>query len=884
MLPAVRRIAAKIRNVFFRGRAEREMTREIEAHLRLLEDDFRSAGLSPNDARTAARRVYGGVEQTKELHREERSIPWLDHTLQDLRHAWRGLVKSPVFFVVATLTLALGIGANTVIFSIINVVLLHPLPYPAADRLVSVSSADLPAGITVISVPKSEMVAERVRAFDGAGAFYFFSAGLTTRGAPEQVIAARASLDFLPLLGVAPAIGRGFMPDEERAGGADVALITDSFWHGHLGGDPAAIGKSIPIDGRSTVVVGVLPASFRFPFAQPEPEIWMPRVFDNPQYTMERIRIGAAYLLMFGRLRPSATMAQAQVEVDAAAKLYKSTFPGAVDADRGLRVEPLEKIVLGNLRLSLLALFAAVGFVLLIACANVANLLLSRATAREREIAVRRALGATRGRLIRQLLTESALLSFFGGGLGVVLAWRGVPPLMAAVAPGTIPLAGEIHVDLTVLLFAAAICCLTALGFGLLPAFQIARQELHDKLKDGGRGSTGERSARMRRLMVISEVALAVVLTTGAGLLLRSLVKLSEVSPGFVASNVVTFPFALPPSRYPQSAQRTEFFRKFLENVRELHGVQSAGLISHLPLTGFARYIFFCIDGVPCQGVGKGPIASWRQTSPDYFATMRIRVLRGRDFDERDLANSTRVAAINQTIADRYFAGVNPIGRHVMHTVDMIPLEIVAVVSDTKFSALNAPNSEEIYVPYPQAKWPNMALAVRSNSPPQSLIAAVRKTALALDPELPLAGIQTLDDLVSGSIAQPKLIAALAGTFAVFALFLAAIGIYGVMAYLVTQRSKEMAIRMALGARRTAVFQLVAGQGLKLVAAGIALGILSSLALTRLLATMLFGTSATDALTLTAVSILFVLVALAACYVPARRAMQVDPQTALRCQ
>jgi putative ABC transport system permease protein len=875
------RLLAKLANTFRSSKAEEDLNREIASHVSLLEEELVNRGAAASEARAAAQRAYGRVIEVKELHREERSFLWVEQAMQDVRYAVRGFLKNKMFAIVAIVTLALAIGGNATIFSIINTVLLHPLAYQDAGRLVAITSNNPLSPITIVSFTKLDYMRPQIQSLERIGAYYPVAMNLMTNGVPEQLPGAHGSLDLFQLIGVSPALGRGFLREEDQPGGKDVALVSDQFWRSHLGADPEIIGKAISIDGHSTTVVGVLPAGFRFPFFQPEPKVWLPRVFENPNYTPERVRAGAAYLFLLGKLREVEGLEHLRAELDTVGNRYKQAFPSFPDAATPLAVTTLENSLVANVRPSLIALLAAVGFVLLIACVNVANLFLARAISREKEIGIRRALGAAKGRLTRQLLSEGLVLSLTGGVLGVLLAAFCLPPMMSMLAPGTIPLSDLVHLDRTVLMLSLAICCVTGLIFGLVPALQASKLDLNDKLKEGNRGSTAG-GGRTRQLMVVSEVALTAMLMNGAGLLIKSVVNLMKVSPGFVSQNITTFFVSLPAIQYPRPNQRTEFYRQLVEEVRGLPGVGSVAVVSHLPLTGGARFVFMCPEGTACQGVGKDPLTAWRQVSPDFFRTMSIPVLHGRAFDERDRADSPAVVIINKTIADRYFPDLNPIGRHLANSRDMIPMEIVGVVPDAKFIALNAPNAAEMYVPFTQNPWPSMTLIVRSDPVLPSPISPVREVVSRMDPDLPLAQIQSLDQIVSGSIAQPRLIAELVGAFAISALFLASVGIYGVMAYLVTQRSAEIAIRMALGAPRWMVFRLMVGQGMKLVFFGLILGLAMSVGMSRWLSSLLFGTSPTDLITMIAVSLLFAIVAFSACYVPSRRAMRVDALTALR--
>ncbi|MGA8223423.1 MAG: ABC transporter permease [Candidatus Acidiferrales bacterium] len=805
--------------------------------------------------------------------------------LQDLRYAVRMFGKSRGFTAVAVLTLALGIGANTAIFSLIDTVLLRPLPYANPGQLVDISTSVPEKGLKgiVVSWVKFQHLQELTKTLESVGAFYSTGFNMVGQGEPEQIDGIRVTGDLFHVLGISPAHGRGFLPEEDQIGGAEVAMLSDAFWHSHFNGDPAVIGRSISLDGKSTTIVGILPATFRFPFQQPEPAVWVPRVFDILGLRPDQLRMGAGFLSVIARLKPGETIAHAQAEANAINQSYTQAFPGNADSGtHTLIITSLENNLVGSVRPSLIVLLVAVGFVLLIACANVASLLLARATAREKEVAIRQALGASRGRLARQLLTESVLLSFVGGTLGVIVAAWSLP-LLRFAAPGTVPRLNEVRVDGIVLMFSLGLCILTGVAFGLFPALQVSRRDLHETLKEGGRGSSESgRGGRARRLMVIAEVAVALMLVTGAGLLIKSFVNLLHVNPGFDARGVTTFPLNLPTTRYATGPQRVEFFRQALERVREVPNIDSAGMVTYLPLAGPIRYVFFCAEGQVCQGIGKDPLIALRQASPGFFETMRIPLLRGRTFTERDIPGAPPVVIVNQTVADRYFPHQDPIGKTIQNSRDMIPMQIVGVVADVKFNSLSTPKFEEMYLPYQQSPWMNMTLVVRSNSALQPLASAVREKIAQLDPDLPMTGIQPMEKIVSVSVGQPRLITGLVGAFAGFALLLAAVGIYGVMAYSVSQRSHEMGIRMALGAAPRDIFRLVVGQGMRLVLAGIALGFLASLGLTRLMATLLFGTSANDPVTFAAVAFILVGVALAACYIPARRATRVDPLVALR--
>jgi putative ABC transport system permease protein len=802
---------------------------------------------------------------------------------QDLRYAVRTLAKEPGFTIVAVLTLALGIGANTAIFSLIDSVLLNPLPYKNPASLVSIVAGNREAGTTgtPVSFTKLQALEQQTKALESVGAFYQTTMNMTGRGEPEVINVNRVNADFFRALGVAPAMGRDFLRAEDQVGGADVAMLSNAFWRSQFNSDPNVLGKSLSLDGKPTTIVGVLPRSFEFPFQQPQPDVWVPRVFDIMGLRPEQLHMGAGFLFLIARLNPGHTMAQAQAEADGISETYAEAFPGNADAAKhSLDMTSLTDNLVSGVRPSLFVLLGAAGFVLLIACANVASLLLTRATAREKEMSIRQSLGATRARLTRQLLTEGLVLAFAGGAIGVVIA-SVTMPLLRAGAGNQVPRFDEVHLNGLVLLASFVLCAVTGVVFGLVPAVQVADRDLHGSLKEG-RGTASGGSARARQAMVIAEVAVALLLVTGAGLLIRSFVNLVHVNPGFDSHGVMTFPVSLPTTKYATLPQRAEFFRQALEKIKTIPSVESAGVVSYMPMTGAARYVFFCPEGQVCQGIGKDPLISMKQISEGYFAAMGIPLLRGRVFTNADIDGAPQVAIINQTVAEKYFADQDPIGKTLQNSRDRIPLQIVGVVADAKITSLSAPKFEEMYRPHLQAPWMAMTFVVRSNSAPQPLVAAVREQIQSIDPDLAVSGVQSLDHLVSDSVGQPRLLTALVGAFAAFALLLAAIGIYGVMAYSVSHRMREMGIRMALGAAPRDIVRLVVGQGMRLVLAGIIIGFVASLWLTKFLASQLFGTQPKDPATFALVALGLAFVALAACLIPARRAMRVDPMVALR--
>jgi putative ABC transport system permease protein len=811
----------------------------------------------------------------------------MENLWQDLKFASRMLWKNPGFTAVAILTLALGIGANTAIFSVVNTVLLRPLPFQEPGRILSLTQYELrtKAGGALMSYTKYTQIREQSKTLESMAGFYPLTLSLVTEREPEVVNGARASTDFFRVLGISPARGRAFLPEEEQEGGPDVAVISDGFWHSHFAGDPGALGKPLVLDGKSATIVGILPASFRFPLQFPEPDVWLPRPSETVLLTAAQVRGGASYFNMIARLRPGETLERASAELDAINASYRQQFGSNADATKfGILAQTLEDSLVGGLRPSLLVLLAAVGFVLLIACANVANLLLARATAREREIAVRKALGASAGRLVRQLLSESILLSVCGGVLGVLLA-AALMPALRSISPGAVPRLGEAKIDGVVMIFSLLLCMMTGIAFGLVPALETSKKDLHEILKEGGRGSSeGGGRGRFRALLVVGEISIALVLMTASGLLMQSFSRLMHVNPGFSPKNLLAFPLTLPPSRYSKPEVEAQFYRQILERVRSVPEVQAAGITSYLPLGGGARYVFVCPEGLVCQGVGKDPTSALRQVSAGYFETIRTPLLSGRTIDEKDIAGGSPVAVINETAAKHFFPGQNPIGKHIANSRDMVQREIVGVAADVKFNTLNAADVEEMYLPMAQLPWPNTTLLVRSEADSQPLVAAVRAKIAEVDPDLPVAGISSMEQVVGTSVAQPKLTAQFVGVFAGFALLLALIGIYGVMAYSVTARMQEMGIRMALGARPADILRLMVGQGMRMTVVGVIAGVVVSLALTRLLASLLFGVRATDPLVFGAAALILAGAAFVACYVPARRATRVDPIEVLRYQ
>jgi putative ABC transport system permease protein len=802
---------------------------------------------------------------------------------QDLRYGLRMLLKNPGFTLVAVVALALGIGANSAIFSVVNSLLLRPLPFEQPDRLVQVWEAIPQRGRFEVpaSFPNFADWRDQNHVFEQTVAYSGWSFNLTGSAEPERIRSAIVSPAFFSTLGIKPILGRTLLPGEDQPGKDLSVVISRRLWERRFNSDPNVVGKTVELNGKGFTVVGVIAPPADLPGLSDDTELWAP-VSQGLGFTNRLWH----YLNVIARLKPGVGREQAQADMDRIAAALSRQYPEA-NADRGLRVVPLQEQVVGDVRPALLVLLGAVVFVLLIASTNVANMLLARAAGRQKEIAIRTALGAGRWRLVRQLLTESLLLALAGGTAGLLLALWGTD-LLVAFGPSDLPRVKEVAVDGRVLAFTFAVSLLVGLVFGLVPALQASRPELNETLKEGGRSATGGAARRrVRSLLVVTEVTLSLVLLVGAGLLLKSFFRLQAVNPGFNPQNILTMQLDLTGPNYQKGAQAISFHDQLLDRVKALPGVESAATTSFVPIApdaGFSR-LAFAIEG-QTPDPADPPVAFYNGVSPDYFRTMQIPVLRGRVFDERDVRNSPGVAIVNETLARRYFPGSDPVGRRITMN-DENPKEedwatIIAVVKDTKPRELAGEPVAEMYMPYAQQPEPNMALMIRTVARPDAVAAAVRREVLALDRDQPVYSVRTLPAVMSEAVATPRFRTYLLGAFAALALVLAVVGIYGVMSYAVTQRTHEFGIRMALGAQGKDVLKLVVGHGMALALAGVAIGLVASFALTRVLAGLLYGVTPTDPVTFAAVSLLLAAVALAACLVPARRATKVDPMTALR--
>ncbi|HZH90556.1 MAG TPA: ABC transporter permease [Pyrinomonadaceae bacterium] len=803
----------------------------------------------------------------------------MNNLWQDVRYGFRMLWKNPGFTFVAALTLALGIGANTSIFSVVNAVVLRPLPLPDAEQLVWFDGVNPARGITESSLSMPDYLDWRNQsdAFQSMTAFVQGSAILADEGSePERVPRGVVTASFFPTVGVNPVQGRALLAEDELPGSEPVAVLSHGLWQRRFGANPNVVGSKFTLSGRSVMVVGVMPAGFDYPGRA---QLW-----SALKTGAEDQRRDNRYLHVLARLKPTVTLAQAQTQIDALSARFAQQYP-ETNGGQSAKLTGLQEWTTRSVRTSLLLLFGAVGFVLLIACANVANLLLARSAARRKEIALRTALGAGRPRIIRQLLTESLLLATLGGAAGLILSLF-LTDLLIALSPANIPRLNEIKLDARVLGFTVGVVTLVGLLFGLAPAWQASKTDLNEALKDGGRSSTeGHGRNRLRALLIVAEVALSLLLLVGAGLLVKSFVLLRDVHPGFDAKNVLTMRISLPGARYPEPQQSERFYRELTERVRTLPGVEAAGATVSLPLggSGFSVGRSFIPEGrplVPAESLDTGYFVA----TPDYFKAMRIPVKTGRVFTEQDKADAPPVVVVNESLARRVFPGEDPIGKRITVWRDeKFAREIVGIVGDVKSSRLDAETKSQIYVPYAQdAGWGALSLAVRTTVEPETLTAAVRGAVLSVDKNQPVHDVKTMEDVLSASVANNRLVVLLFGLFALFALVLAAVGIYGVMSYSVTQRTHEIGIRMALGAQPADVLRLILRQGMVLTLLGVGLGLAGSFALSRLLSSLLFGVSATDPVTFGGLSLLLTAVALVACYIPTRRAMKVDPMVALR--
>ncbi|MGC2816151.1 MAG: ABC transporter permease [Candidatus Acidiferrum sp.] len=869
----LRELVRRLSMLMHRRQFDANLEEEMRLHLELRQEEQVESGLTANAARAAARRRFGNVTALKEKSHMAWGWEWFENFAQDVRYGARMLRKSPGFTAVAILTLALGIGANTAIFCVINGVLLSPLPYKNPKQLVVIKEHD--------SLPNVMDIQRQTRAFSQGGGINVEKMDYIGATEPVQVRVGLIDAGFLETLGAQAMLGRIISPAEDVQGGPRFAMVSNHFWQNYLGSDPHAVGNTIQLSGNSYTVIGVMPTSFAPPTEHAD--VFVSLWAGDPGAGAER---DVHIMHTYWRLKEGVTLAQAQTEMAAIDRRLAEQYP-AEEKERKSHLVPLQEWLVGDVRPALLVLFGAVGLVLLIACANFASLLMMRAVAERQELVIRAALGAGRGRLIRKTLTESALLSVLGGAAGLLLAKWGTSMLLA-LRPEALARLNGIHMDTRVLLFVLVVSVLTGIVFGMAPVWIAARADVAGALKESGRSTTASTMGHsIRKTLVISELAVALVLLVGAGLLIKGFSRLRSTNPGFNSANVMTMYLQLSSTRYREIPKQTEFRRELLTRLNSLPGVQAA-MVSDIPLGGNYVGHRFVIDGRPPVAVGGEPMVQTLSVMGSYFHVMQIPLRAGRDFTPWDRERQPLVAIVNEEMVREFFPHENPIGMRIRWAGDTDPpqwMSVIGVVGDVKHSGLNQPTDPAVYTPFSQndEAWRQfMTLAIRAPNASPGLIEEVKKQIWSMDGQIPVGDVHAMDELIAVSLAQQRFNMLLLGLFAALALILAAVGIYGAIAYAVNQRTHEIGIRTALGAQRRDVLRLVMRDGAKIALFGIAFGIAGALALTRLMASLLFEVKPTDPATFAGVTILLALVALAACYIPARRAMRVDPMVALR--
>jgi len=872
-----------LRSLFRRSAVERELGSELRFHIERQVEENLVVGMTPEEARHAAIREFGGVEQVKEECRDARRTNYLDNLLQDVRYGLRMLRKSPSFTFFAVAVLALGIAANSAIFTIADAVLVRPLPYRDANRLVFIwedASAfgfpkDTPAPGNFVDWKSRNQVFEDVAATSFGGAF-----NLTGEGIPEKLTGRRVTANLFSVLGASPKFGRDFRGDDDVPGAAPVAILSHGLWLRRFGGDPQILGKVISLNYEKCTVIGVMKRGFQFPDRQAE--LWTPARFTKEELSNH----GSHFLEVVARLKATAPVRTANADLAVIASQLEKEHPDS-NAKIGAFAVPLRDELAGDVRPAILMLVGAVCFVLLIACANVANLLLSRATGRRRELAMRLALGATRVRLIQQVLTESILLSVFAGAAGLLLSVWGTKFLASLIPAGIAPMAGT-GVDGSVLLFTFAVSLATGILFGIAPASRVSQFHLTDSLKQGGgRSGVGSGGQRLRDALVVCEVALAIVLLAGGALMIRSLENLYHLDPGFHADHVLVMHTPLPYQKYDAYPRRTAFYDQVLAKVESLPGVVAAGYTTWIPLTNPGGATSITIEGKPEPTPGNLLIPNVRIISRDYMRALRMKLIDGRLLESRDATGTPPVALINQTMGKNYWRGENPVGKRFKrgtYREDSPWITVAGIVGDVHQAGLDLPARAEMYLPYQQQDfgYDPEYLAVRTAREPMALAEVVRQQIWSVDKEQPVAGVMPLEDLVDDNLASRRMQASLLSGFAALALLLVTLGIYAVLSFAVTQRTQEIGVRVAMGAQPRDVLRMIFSQGFKLFLIGAAIGLAGAFALSRALVHLLFGVSAYDPASFVLVTILLAAVALMACYVPARRATRVDPLIALR--
>jgi predicted permease len=866
-----------------RKRMLHELDEDIREHIARETQDNIERGMTPDEARHAAMRKFGNVTMVKEETREVWNFVWLEQLLADIRFGLRMLRKNPGFTAVAILTLALGIGTNAAVFSVVYAVLLRPLPYREPSRLVVLHETTPKVGDVSVSFPNFLDWRAASHSFSQMAAVASVDFNLAGVTQPENISGDAVSPNFLSMIGIRPFLGRDFDASEEKPGTAPVLLLSYALWQSHLGGDPNAVGKTITLDGRSFTIVGVLPPNYR---SLDMTDVMLPIgvwATNNADAIKERGDRGD--MVVIGRLAPGVAFGQARAEMEGIAARLAKDYPGSND-QFSVTLQPIRQAFVGDMKTAILVLFGAVLFVLLIACANVANLFLVRGSSRTKEIALRIAFGASRGRIIRQMLTESFILACVGGVVGVALALGGIRGMAQLISADMLS-GAAVNLNGAVLLFVAAVVALATFIFGLAPALHSTKPNVQSELKEGGRTSSGGVAQnRLRGVLAVAEISLALILLIGAGLMMKSLYRLLQVDPGFRPARVLTMGMDLRTQLYSQDPAVLNFWQQLIDRVSALPGVQSAAVGTAIPLTNSHGRSDITIEGMALPTPGNYPHPDVHVVSPEYVATLGIPLLRGRTFTDQDNEKAPLAGMINAMVAHRFFPNEDPIGKRFMfgHPSSDPPkwYTIVGVVSDTRLYGLANPARLEVYLSFRQNPRNSMALVVKSGADPASLTSAVREAVQSIDKDQPVFAISTMEELVRNSVATRRMTLVLLGLFSGLALVLGAIGIYGVISYSVAQRTHEIGIRMALGAPRSGVFRLVVGEGLKLAGVGIAIGIAAAFGLARLMSSLLFGISATDFETFAGVALLLALVAMLACYVPARRAMRVDPTVALR--
>ena len=886
MLDSLRSVVNRVRGFLARHRADAEFERELANHLSLLTEDNIRRGMSPAEAARHARLRLGNAAVLRETNRDLEGLPMLDALLQDLRYAIRMLRKRPGFTAIAMLTLALGIGANTAMFSVINAVFLQPLPFRDANRIYLVHRTGNRFGGASISMPifiewqkRSVGLFEHLALFGSRG-----SSTLTGRGEPERIPTAGASAEFFSVLNVRPALGRDFREEEARPGGPNVAILSDALWRRRFQGDPAVLGTSITIDGEPYTIVGVLPTDFVWPLTTTsQPDLWLP-----VRVPLTSSNPSNGGLLCLGLLRSDATPAQAAQALTLPLDDLRRQFPDMFMREERAFLEPLRGFISSRAGTAPLLMGGAVALVLLIACLNIANLTLALATSRRREIAVRAAMGAGRGRIARQLLTESVVLALAGGIVGLLVCYASFDVIVSLVPAGT-PHVGTFNIDRNVLLFALFVSVVTGLLFGLAPALGVSGLDPNAVLKNANprAGSSGQ--GGLRRALAANEVAVSLVLLIGAALVLQSFYRLTRVQPGFGSSAVLTFRVEIPSQKYASPSARQAFFDALLVRTAALPGVERSAVVNVLPFRGGSDTLFSLEDRVGSDQPDRGA-ANVRRISPEYFVALQIPVQRGRAFTDFDQSNSAPVVLINRSMAGAYWPGADPIGQRIWigkpmgaANTEPAPRQIVGVVADIREASLAHAPEPTLYIPYAQSPATSGgSFILQTTRPPSTLAADVRAVVRAIDRDLPVTELREMSEVVSSSAADWRFRAILLVAFGVVALFIAVIGVYGVISYSVAQRTQEIGVRMALGALRRDVLALVVWQGMRTTLVGIAIGLLAAYGLTRLITSLLFDVSATDPTTFAALALVVLLVGLAACFAPARRAMRIDPMSALK--